>query len=160
MRKALPLALVAVVAGGALAPALAAPAKPKPKPITESYAVEGVPAPLPLVGGTPVETASSCMDPALEGVSTTTRTIKPTGPGTLEVTLTGFAGDWDITLLDAKGAVVAEGAGTITGDPSSLGTDNTDKLVAKVKKAQELRIAVCNFAGGPTAHATYSFTYK
>jgi hypothetical protein len=158
VRKALPLALVAVVAGGALAPALAAPAKPKP--ITESYAVEGVPAPLPLVGGTPVETDSSCMDPALEGVSTTTRTIKPTGPGTLQVTLTGFAGDWDITLLDAKGAVVAEGAGTVTGDPSSLGTDNTDKLVAKIKKAQELRIAVCNFAGGPTAQASFTYTYK
>lgn len=158
MRKALPVALVAVVAAGAFAPALAAPAKPKP--ITASYAVTGVPVPLPLVGETPVETASSCMDPALEGVSTTTRTITPTGPGTLQVTLTGFAGDWDITLLSAKGEVLAEGFGTVTGETSSLGAANTEKLVAKVKKGQPLQIAVCNFAGGPSAEASFTYTYK
>lgn len=160
MRKALPLALVAVAAAGAFAPAVAAPAKAKPKPITATYSVTGVPAPLPLVGGTPVESATSCMDPMLEGVSTTTRAIKPTGPGTLTVDVTGFAGDWDITLLDAKGGVLAEGAGTITGDPSSLGTANVEKLTAKVKKAQELRIAVCNYAGGPNANVTFTYTYK
>ena len=165
LRVAVPVALTAIVGAGALAPAVAAPAKPKP--ITASYTVEGIPVPSPLLGE-PVEAANSCTNPDLEGVSTTTRTIKTTGAGQLVVGLTGFAGDWDITVLDGDDEVIAEGEGTTTGGEvpvvgggnGSLGTNNTEKASVKLKKAATLKIAVCNYAGGQTANAKYTFTYK
>ena len=158
VRKALPVALSLVVAGGALAPALAA--APKPKPIVEEWSMQHAPVPVPLAGIDGVDGTNSCSDPALEGVSTTTKTIKTKGAGTLEVVLTGFAGDWDITVMDDKGKVLGIGAGTTTGDPSSLGNDLTEKAVIKTKKPMTLVIGTCNFLGGPTADAKATFTYK
>ena len=150
-RHALPVALTAVVAAGVFTPALAGPPK-KPKPISEEYSVTGLPV--------PYDPFEGCVDPALEGISRTTKTIKPTGAGTLEVTLKGFAGDWDILVFNDKGAVMGIGSGSTTGDPSGLSTDGNEKLVLKTKKGMELQIAVCNFLGGPTAEAKYVFTYK
>jgi hypothetical protein len=166
VRTAVPVALSVVVAAGALSPAMAA-TKAKPKPITASYVAEGIPVPSPLVGE-PVEPADSCTNPDLEGVSTTTKTIKTVGAGTLDVQLTGFAGDWDITILDGDDETLAVGSGTTTGGEvpvagggnGSLGSDNTEKATLKVRKASTLKIAVCNYAGGPSANAKYTFTYK
>jgi hypothetical protein len=166
VRHTLPVALSLVVAGGSLAPALAA--KATPKPITESYVAQGTPVPAPLVGPPAPEDASSCINPALEGVSTTTKTITTTGAGTLVVGLTGFAGDWDITVRDGDGEILGVGAGTTTGGEvpvvgggnGSLGTDNVEKLELKLKKAATLKIGVCNYLGGPTANAKYTFTYR
>lgn len=167
VRTALPVALSLVVCAGALAPALAAP-KAKPKPITETYAMQLAPIPLPLVGVEGVDGTNSCADPAFEGISTLTKTIKTTGAGTLVVDVTGFAGDWDITVTNDKGSVLGIGAGTTTGGEApvvgggngSIGTDNVEKLELKVKKASTLNIAVCNFLGGPDATGKYTFTYK
>lgn len=159
VRTALPVALSLIVAGGALAPAVAAPAK-KPKPITESWSMQHAPLPIPLAGVDGVDGTNSCTNSAFEGVSITTKTIKTTGAGTLEVVLTGFAGDWDITVSDDKGRVLGIGAGTTTGDPSSLGNDLTEKAVIKTKKPMTLNIASCNFLGGPTADGKLTFTYK
>ena len=164
VRTAVPVALSALVAAGALAPAVAAPAKPKP--ITATYEVSGMPVPAPLVTG--VDGDNSCANPDLEGVSTTTKTITTKGPGTLVVGLTGFAGDWDITVTDADDEVIAVGAGTTTGGEvpvvgggnGSLGADNVEKAEVKLKKAATLNISVCNYAGGPSATAKYTFTYK
>ena len=159
-RTAVPLALVAVVAAGATVPAAAAP-KPKPKPITASYDLQLLPVPLPLVGsGAPLDGDNSCVDPTLEGISTDTRTIKTVGPGSLVVDVTGFAGDWDITVMDAKGKVLGTGSGTTTADPSSLGTDLKEKAVLKLKRPAEYKIAVCNFGGSPSASVKYTFTYS
>jgi hypothetical protein len=165
VRTAAPVALGLVMAAGALAPAVA---KSTPAPITESYTVQGVPVPSPLLGDPLPEDPSSCMNPDLEGVSTTTKTITTKGPGTLVVGLTGFAGDWDITVLDADGEVVGEGEGTTTGGEipvvgggnGSLGVDNVEKLEVTLKKAATLRIGVCNYLGGPSANAKYTFTYR
>ena len=147
VRTALPVALSAIVAAGALAPAVAAP--PKPKPISEEYDVAGLPV--------PYDPFEGCVDDALEGISRTSKTIKTTGAGTLEVTLTEFGGDWDVLVFNDKGDVMGFGAGTTT---PNTGTDNTEKLVVKTKKGMELKISVCNFLGTPTAHAKYVFTYK
>lgn len=157
IRTALPVALAAVVAAGALAPALAAP--PKPKPIVEEWSMQHAPIPLPLAGIDGVDGTNSCTNPAFEGVSTTTKTIKTKGAGTLAVTLSDFDGDWDITVLDDKGRVLATGAGTTT--PTALtATGATEKAVVKTKKAMTLVIASCNFLGGPTAEGKLVFTYK
>ena len=150
-RQALPLALSLVVAAGGLAPALAAP--PKPKPITAEYDVTGLPWMNPPTG-------PACSDANVEGISRTTRTIKPTGAGTLEVTVTKFRGDWDTSVQNDKGVVLAGGSGTNTGETGSLAADGTEKVVYKTKKGMTLNIAVCNFLGSPTAHVKYVFTYK
>ena len=156
IRKAVPAALSLVVAAGALAPAVAGP---KPKPISEKYSVQGLPVPIPITGSEGFG-ANSCTAPELEGISTTTKTIETKGAGKLDVTLTGFAGDWDITVTDDKGRVLGIGAGTTTGDPSSLGTGLTEKAAIKVKKPTKINIHVCNFGGGPTAEAEYVFNYS
>lgn len=147
VRRALAVALSLVLAAGALAPAVAGPKKPKP--ISEEYTATGAPV--------PYDPFEGCVDPALEGISRTTKTIKPTGAGTLEVKLTEFAGDWDILVFNDKGAVMGSGSGTST---PNTGADNTESLVLKIKKGMKLDIAVCNFLGSPSAHARYVFTYK
>ena len=158
MRKALPLALVAVVAAGAYAPSSAAPPKPKPKPITESYEVTGLP--VPASGRDATDTASSCLNPMFEGISITTKEIKTVGAGTLAVELTGFVGDWDIAVLNDKGEQIAAGDNAAaTGTSPSTG-DIVERANVKFKKAATIRISVCNFAGGPTASAKYTYTYK
>lgn len=157
MRKAVSLSAVAVLAAGAFAPAVAAP--PKPKPITASYAVTGAPIPLPLTGATPVEESSSCMNAEFEGLSTTTKTIKTVGAGTLTVDVTGFTGDWDITIMNDKREMVAVGAGTAT--PTALTTPGAaEKAVVKFKKAGTILIAVCNFLGSQSANVKYTYVYK
>jgi len=157
VRNALPVALSLVVAAGALAPALAAP--PKPKPIVEEWAMQHAPIPLPLAGIEGVDGTNSCTDPAFEGVSTTFKTIKTKGAGTLEVTVTEFSGDWDITVMDDKGRVLATGGPTTT--PTALAESGaTEKAVVKTKKPMTLVIGTCNFLGGPTANGKLVFTYK
>jgi len=148
--NARPLALIAaagLVAVGAYAPATAAT---KAKPISMEYDVQGLPNPQPLPSGT------SCLDAQYEGISRTTKTIKTTGPGVLNVVLNGFSGDWDITLMDKDGEELAAGDGTSTGGgaPAMAGEDT---LVQKFKKAGTFQVAVCNFAGSPQAHVKLSF---
>lgn len=157
IRNALPVALAALVAAGAFAPAVAAP--PKPKPIVEEWSMQHAPVPLPLVGIEGVDGTNSCTDPAFEGLSTTTKTIKTKGAGTLEVTITDFSGDWDITVMDDKGRVLGIGGPTTT--PTALAESGaTEKAVIKTKKAMTLVVATCNFLGGPTAEGKLVFTYK
>jgi hypothetical protein len=144
------LALVATagaVAFGAFAPATAAT---KTKPITIEYDVQGLPNPQPLPSGT------SCLEDQYEGISRTTKTIKTTGPGVLSVTLNGFSGDWDITLMDQDGEELAVGDGTSTGGGAPA-TNGEDTLVQKFKKASTFKVAVCNFAGTPQAHVKVSY---
>ncbi len=156
MRKALSLGLVAVVAAGAFAPAVAAPKKPKP--ITQSYTANGIP--FPLSGTSPTDIASSCANPSLEGISTTTKSIKTVGAGVLSVEMTGFFGDWDITILDKAGAVIAAGDNAAAFGTAMSTGDIVERALVKFKKAQEIRIAVCNFGGGPTANVKFTYTYK
>ena len=145
------LALIAaagLVAVGAYAPATAAT---KTKPISMEYDVQGLPNPQPLPSGT------SCLDSQYEGISRTTKTIKTTGKGVLSVTVDGFSGDWDITLMDKDGEELASGEGTTTGGGAPA-TAGVDTLVQKFKKADTFQVAVCNFAGSPSAHV--KLTYK
>ena len=160
VRTALPLSAALVVAAGALAPALAA----APKPVTVEWDMtEHLPVPSPVATG--IDGDNSCADPALEGISTTTQTLKTTGAGTLVVDLTAFAGDWDVTVTDDKGRVLGIGSGTTTGgeatgEDGSLGTENAEKATVKTTKAMTLVVRACNYLGGPDAHGKAVFTYK
>jgi hypothetical protein len=137
-------ATVAVLAIGALA--LPADAKPKPKPVTQSWDVTAVPFPM--------EASSHCKE-GVEGVSRATRDVTLPGRGTLVAELTGFHGDWVLEVYDAKGRMVGQGY-----SPLSPGSTGRAKVtVKKGLKGQKLSIAACNFTGGPNATAKYTFTY-
>ena len=144
-------ALVTLVAVGGLT-TLPAAAATKPKPITKTYAMQLAPVPNPPMG-------TSCLDSKLEGVAMHTETVAAKGKGTLTVKVTGFSGDWDITVVDAKSnAVLGVGGGTTTGGGAPA-TKGTDTAVVKVARATTFKVRTCNFAGTPQATGSYAFTY-
>jgi hypothetical protein len=147
MRPTTPLlAAAALVAAGAAMPATAAPPK---KPITKTYtATAGTPDPTNYT-----ETSYSVCAQTVPG-SFHTETFKAPAPGKLSIKMNGFVGDWDLLLLDGKGAEIANSGGQQPVDPAE------EQLAAKVKKAgTTYKIIACNWAGGPTATVTYTFTY-
>lgn len=138
-RLAAPLVLLA-------AGALAVPADAKPKPVTKSWEVTAVPFPM--------DAASHCKE-GVEGVSRSTRQVTLPARGVLVAELTGFHGDWVLEVYDAKGRMVGQGYSPL--NPGSTGAAKV--TYKKGAKGQKLSIAACNFAGGPTATAKYTFTY-
>ena len=147
-----PRQLVALALAGVAAAAPLAPAHAKPKEIKKSYSMQLAPLPLP-AQGTP-----TCL-PAdgQEGVNKHTETLKAPAAGVLKVEVSGFYGDWDITVFDDKGRAVGVGGGTST--PNTSASTGVDKATVKVKRPTTLRIVTCNFAGSPTANGKYSFVY-
>lgn len=146
VRTAAPLAAALVLAGVGVE-ANAAPRKPKP--ITKTYPVQGIPHPNPPEG-------PSCSS-APEGVSEHRETIKVTGPGKLVVEVTGFTGDWDTGLYGANEVNLAQGGGA---DTPNTDAAPKETLTYKSKKAQTLYLDVCNFLGSPTATVKYTYTYS
>jgi hypothetical protein len=149
VRRVATVATLAVLAAGAYAPATAAPKK---KPVTKSYDMQLPPVPNP-PAGTP-----TCADDALVGTAIHSETLKTTGPGILTVKVNGFYGDWDLTVY--SGDRELEGSGTGTQTPNTSPAAGEDVFTAKFKKAVTLEIRTCNFAGTPSAHGEYNFTYK
>lgn len=144
-RTALAASMTAVLAVGALAPAVAAPAKPKP--VSKEYVATAFPP-------DPSHVALT------EGICNTTNpTSQHNEPftvpfaGTLVVDMNGFQGDWDLALYSG-GSLVASSAQDLQADPQS-----PEKMTVKLKKkGQKLSIRACNFAGGPTANVKYVHT--
>jgi hypothetical protein len=137
---------LALVAGPLALAALAVPAHAKPKPVTQSWQVTAVPFPM--------EAASHCKE-GVEGVSRATRQVTLPGRGTLVAELAAFQGDWVLEVYDAKGRMLGQGYSPL--NPGSTGKAKV--TVKKGVKGQKLSIAACNFTGGPTATAKYTFTY-
>lgn len=78
--------------------------------------------------------------------------FKAPGPGKLVVDLSDFVGDWDLLLMDDKGAELAFGGAS--------DVSNGETATLTVKKASTIQIVACNFAGGPTGTVKYVFTPK
>jgi len=147
VRRVAAVASLAVLAAGAYAPATAA----GKQPVTKSYDMQLMPVPDP-PSGTP-----SCARAELEGRSIHSETLKTTGPGTLTVKVNKFSGDWDISVFGPDGL---EGVGDGTSTGGAPATAGEDVFEQKFKKATTLKISICNFAGTPSAHGTYTFKYK
>lgn len=138
LRTAAVTSLMAVAAVGALTPATAAP-----KPITKTY------------------TASATPDPTASGVQGTCNPVTPSArhttpfkvpaAGTLSITIKMDL-DWALGLRTKSGSTLAASDGP--------GPTDAEAIQMKFKKATEVLIDACNFAGGPTAQVTYTFTYK
>ena len=140
-RLVAPVTLLAVAA--LVAPASA---KPRPKPVTESWEVTAVPFPM--------DAAAHCQEGA-EGVTRETRQITLPAKGVLVAELTGFQGDWVLEVYDAKGTMLGQGYSPL--NPG--GTGKAKVTYKKGAKGAKISIAACNFTGGPTAQAKYTFTY-
>lgn len=144
MNRTTVLTLAALVAATAAAPlAVAAP----PKPITKTYTAT---APMPDPSNWAGQSYSVCAMNVPQSYHI--EEFKAPAAGTLKVVLSKFEGDWDSLLLDAKGNEMAYGgASDIAGE---------EVLQVKFKKAADVQIIVCNWAGGPTGEVTYTFTFK
>lgn len=142
-------ALLAVTVAAVSVAASAAPsalAAPKKKPITKSYAIATpMPDPTNLAGG-----YSVCAQ-NVPG-SFHVEPFKVPARGTLHIELSGFTGDYDLLLMDADKEELAYG-----GTSDVTGSEIVDM---GFKKATPVSIVGCNWAGGPTAKVSYTFTYK
>jgi hypothetical protein len=145
VRRVATLATVGLLIAGVYAPATAAPKK---KPITKSYDLTLLPV--------QADPNAACVTPELEGISVDTQKISPTGPGRLTVKVNGYTGDWDMSIKDANGDEISASSGNDTPN-AGPGEETVD---VKFKKAEPIQIAICNFAGTPQGHATYTYTYK
>ncbi len=145
LRTAATTSLVAVLTVGSLAPALAAPAKPKP--VSKEYTATAFPPDPSHIGVT-------------SGICNTTNPASQhnepfTVPfaGTLVIDMNGFQGDWDLALYRGS-TLIAQSAQSTEQDPQT-----PEKITVKLKKVgDKLSIRACNFAGGPTAHVKYVHT--
>ena len=159
-RLALSLAVVTAAAVGTT-PALAA--KPKPKPIKGSYALNLRPGPVQDVTNlSPTAADPTGCDKTVPG-SYDEHAFSVPAAGTLQVTLdspdpTGAPSvpvfdqvgtDWDLWIQDADGVVDA-----------AHGPTSHEQTTTKFKKGDKVLFQVCNVAGGPSGTVTYTFTYK
>lgn len=145
MRSTTLLAAATLVAGIAALPADAAP-----KPITKTYTATA-PAPDPS-NYSPNSPYSVCGQTVPQSFHS--EPFKAPAPGKLKIEMSGFVGDWDLLIVDGKGAEIANSGGTQPADPP------TETATIKVKKAAATyKIIACNWAGGPTATVKYTFTY-
>ena len=125
-----PVALLGVTAAGALA------APPQTK---GSFDAAGLPDPTATAGE------------VCQGLSPASRfevPLKVPAAGKLQVDI-AFTGDWDLNIETKTGSILAS---------SAAFESPTETVSLKFKKATEIVIVACNFAGGPTAAGKYVFT--
>jgi hypothetical protein len=147
------LTAVAVVAAGAVAagPANAA-TKPKPFSKTVTFA-DQTPDP---TGGAIAADADPTMQicdgklPREKAVS-----VAIPGPGKLKVEISGFQGDWALSIRDAKDAFLS--GDDVNPDPTAS-TPPTETVTQKIKKAGTYHLLPCNLGGTPSATMKYTYT--
>ena len=144
--------VVSVLAAGLVIGALAGPAAAgKKKTISKTFSA-GPHAPLPNAEAEDI--GHSCLA-GQEGVHKTTVSFKTPGKGKLSVGLHDFEGDWDLYVLDSKGAMIG------VSEASQLqGAGPEENLTVSLAARKTYKIVACNFAGGPTASGHYRYTYK
>lgn len=147
MRTA-PVALaVAAALVAAAVPAHAAGAR-KPRVVVRTYTAN---APVP----DPTEPLWRQPCPQITPDSWDEQEVRVTGRATLDVTVYGFTGDWDVAIVDSKDAQLAWSS-------NSVNTQNdaqTERTSFRITKSGLYRILACNYAGGPTASVRYVLTY-
>ena len=134
--------LVAVGLASAAAPSIAAPKKP----ITKTYTAT---APVPFPGSDAA--GNGCRD-GQEGLQKHTHVFSAPAPGKLVVEMTGFQGDWDLAVLNGKGALM--------GESGALPGTTLEKVTVKIKKAEKISIVACNYLGTPSSEVKYVFTFN
>ncbi|MFN2388772.1 MAG: hypothetical protein ABR575_04095 [Actinomycetota bacterium] len=150
---ALMVLVLAVVALAGSASSSPADRKKKRKPIKGSFTVQALPFPR-VEGSPPGHQKGSCRygvyvtDPGV--------TFKPRSKGVLTARMDGFAGDWDLYLLDATNQVIV-GA---TQNQVTEGAPAEETLIVGLERRVEVRLVACNWSGGPQADVAYELVFK
>ena len=122
-----------------------APAHAGGKVVKGTYAVTLLPDPT-------LQVADACT--GVNPAATDNHVLTVPSAGVLSVVLDApdpaGAGDWDLYILDADGAVAS----------GSDGANAHEETSAKYKKGQQVTIQVCNLAGAPNGTVSYVFTPK
>lgn len=135
--------LCAVLAVGVTFSLTAAPAGAEGKRrISDQWTAE---APLPYPSLPP-----GCTQ-GMEGMHKESYGLTTPGPGTLEVTMANFHGDWDLWVMNAKNRPIASSR--------ALNADSFESVRIKLKGNQQISIVACNGAGGPAAEVAFSYVY-
>jgi len=146
------LALAAVGVAGVV-PAVAAPAKPKPKPLkgTWSY-TDTTPDPTVSVLNTAQSLGPHCDgDLPAAPVDVNVHKIKVAGKGTLTVNGDNTL-DWAMDVRDPKNIQVASSDGSLPQDKEGV--------VVTITKPGTYSVYFCNLGGAPSASASYTFKYR
>ena len=133
------LAIIVCVILALGAPPLAAQA---PAPIEESYQATALPYP----NGS-YDSGEGCFY-GVDGVHKHFHEFEAPRKGKFEVGIPALTGDWDLFVTDPEGNVLAESS-----DDSGV-AEHTE---LKLKKAQQISIVACNWAGEPQVTVEYSF---
>lgn len=143
-RTALALGLTVAAVGVGVAPSSSA----APKPITKTYTAT---APVPDATGGVASDYSVCGQTLPNSFHIEPFTAP--GAGTLKVELKDYINDWDLLVMDGKGAELA-----FSGSGGYAPAPQPEVVSLKLKKKTDLQIVACNWAGGPTGTVTYTFT--
>ena len=142
MRRTVVLLVVAgLLVGAGLTPATAG--KKKKRKVTEEYSFSA-PVPNPNMSG--------CNQMGVEDLQYQTAAFSTPGKGVLDLVLENFQVDWDLFVLDSSGNVI----GSSKSDNMAAAIE---RVVLPVAGKEDLTILACNWAGGPTATATLTYTY-
>ncbi len=141
MRARTPLltAAVCLVAAGSLAPAQAAGT---PKPFKGSAVFHDA-TPDPAGGSTAHCVGALPMEKPLA--------LKVPGPGVVTLGITGFVGDWAITVTDPSGKYLG---GSDVNPPAQ------ENAVITFKKAGTIQMLPCNLGGSFDATLSWAYRYK
>lgn len=146
MRKA----LASILAAGLVFGMLAGPAVAGKKKITKTFTA-GPHVPLP---NATEDLGHSCLA-GEEGVHKTTIPFKTPGKGILDVSIENFQGDWDLYVIDAAGSRIGVSEASQLQEAPAV-----EQIMIPLAAKKTYSIVACNFAGGPTADGTYTYTYK
>lgn len=134
----------------AIAPASA---KGRRRVITETYTARALPYPDMTPGAVP-PAKGSCQYQTYIGEDPR-RWFKAPGSGTLTVRMDGFAGDWDLYLLDGIFRLIVGS----TQNQITEGAPANEELVLGMTRGQAVYIAPCNWLGQPEVEVTYEYVY-
>ena len=130
---ALPVTLIGVVA--------ATPGAAAPKETKGTFKAAASPDPTPTLGE------------VCQGLTPSGRfevPLKIAKPSKFTVEIKNFQGDWDLSVESKDGAVLGSSAGFVEA--------TTETVSLKFKKATEIVVVACNFAGSATADGSYKIT--
>jgi hypothetical protein len=142
------LSLAAIGVAGVV-PAVAAPAKAKPKPLKGTWSfTDTTPDPS---GNAESSDSMHCRGKLPAGpADVNTHVLKVKRTGTFTV-LSSVVGDWAMELDDAKGNI-------ITGDDEN--PPSSEGIAGITLKKGTYKVVMCNLEGAPTASADYTFKYR
>ncbi len=148
MRKLALLVVAGLVVGSIAAPAAAG----GKKPVHGSFQATALPFPKLAAWGDPLGMTDRGCLAGFEGVHKVSHPFKAPYTGTLNATMAGFTGDWDLFITDADGKEIV---GSL--NDQTAGAPAEEAVTYPLKAKQQVNITACNWLGTPEAEVEYHF---